>query len=315
LRCPYVPETTLWREAIHRQQQFCTELGLHGDNAPIKVQIDNQNTLVRVDNVQGGSHSIYVMEGGDVVSKSFRENKHWERRCVAAVVDQLIAVANKKDLPRSEVVFIDIGANLGTFSVAVAAAGFKVFAFEPMETNIAAIRYSLCANKHFINNVALIETGLGKEYQTCGLFSGNDNVGDGFVSCDANFDISLRNISKRQDLIVRRLDDLLDDSVIDSLKTRVAALKIDVEGFEPLVFEGAKKFLDVVHPEYLMTEVNTNNPDKVKAYLEYMSSWYEVHENAFNGPILDLSTLKSPSQGGRKFEISPFNLYLVAKPV
>jgi FkbM family methyltransferase len=258
------------------------------------------------------------MEGDDVVSKSFRLTKHWEKREVTAVVEQLIKTADKKGVSRSEVVFIDIGANLGTFTMPVAAAGFKVYAFEPMETNIAAIRHSLCANTQMINSVALIETGLGNEFQTCGLYSGNNNLGDGFVNCDPNFNVDAaalakRNLAKRQDLIVRRLDDLLDQSVIDSLKTKVAVLKIDVEGFEPLVFQGAKKFLDVVRPEFLMTEVNTNNPVGVKSYLEYMSAWYEVRENSFNGPILDFSTLKPVAQGGRNFTVNIFNLYLVAK--
>ncbi|KAL4526841.1 hypothetical protein Ndes2526A_g01269 [Nannochloris sp. 'desiccata'] len=321
LRCPYVLEISLWQDAITRQQQFCTQLeSLHGDSVPSKVQLDDQKALIRLDNVQGGSHSIYVMEGDDVVSRAFRETNHWEKREVAAVVEQLITVADRKGVSRSEVVFIDIGANLGTFTMAAAAAGFKVYAFEPMETNIAAIRHSICANKQFLNNVALIETGLGNEFQTCGLYSGDANVGDGFVNCDPSFRIDAevhakRNISKRQDLIVRRLDDLLGSSVMDSLKARVAVLKIDVEGFEPLVFEGAKKFLDVVHPEFLMTEVNVDNPIKVKQYMEYMSRWYDVHEEAFTGPILDLSTLQDPAQGGRRFAVNIFNLYLAAKSI
>jgi hypothetical protein len=53
---------------------------------------------------------------------------------VNAGVDQLIETAEIKELERSEVVFIDIGAILGTFTIAAAAAGFKVYAFEPMET-------------------------------------------------------------------------------------------------------------------------------------------------------------------------------------
>ena len=62
----------------------------------------------------------------------------------------------RTQFPRSEIVLIDIGANLGTFSLAAAAMGFSVYAFEPMLTNIRAVRQSLCANK-FNDRVALIE--------------------------------------------------------------------------------------------------------------------------------------------------------------
>lgn len=47
-------------------------------------------------------------------------------------------------LPPSEVYFIDVGANLGSFTLAVAAHGFRVLAFEAMYSNAMALSLALC---------------------------------------------------------------------------------------------------------------------------------------------------------------------------
>ena len=62
----------------------------------------------------------------------------------------------RTQFPRSEIVLIDIGANLGTFALAAAANGFSVYAFEPMLTNIRAVRQSICANG-FTDRITIVE--------------------------------------------------------------------------------------------------------------------------------------------------------------
>ncbi len=59
-------------------------------------------------------------------------------------------------LKNEEVYFLDIGANIGTFSIAVAAHGFSVIAFEAMFSNQQAIRLSICANPGMEERVELI---------------------------------------------------------------------------------------------------------------------------------------------------------------
>jgi hypothetical protein len=44
------------------------------------------------------------------------------------------------------VIFLDVGANVGTFALPVAAHGFRVIAYEAMFSNQLALRLSLCAN-------------------------------------------------------------------------------------------------------------------------------------------------------------------------
>ena len=87
------------------------------------------------------------------------------------------------NLPRSDVYFVDIGANLGAFTLGVAAAGFQVIAVEAMSVNQFALSMSLCANVAMAESVTLIPVALGKEAAQCTVFSAVHNVLDGTIRC------------------------------------------------------------------------------------------------------------------------------------
>ena len=75
---------------------------------------------------------------------------------------------------------------------------------------------------------------------------------------------------KRQDLNIAVLDQLLD-SVLPTLVGRVAIIKIDVEGFEPFVFQGGEKLLNIVHPPAILTEVSAQTKGGTRSYIEHVS--------------------------------------------
>ena len=67
---------------------------------------------------------------------------------------------------------MDIGANIGWYTLAAASNGFKVKAYEPFEQNTFAIKYAKCLNKPEISdNIELNEHALGAENKMCKLYS------------------------------------------------------------------------------------------------------------------------------------------------
>ena len=87
---------------------------------------------------------------------------------------------------------VDIGANVGWFSLNGAAAGGRVVAFEAMPSNIALLRRSFCANPWLAERIALFGTGLGSKRATCGIISGTTNKGDGHTVCSDDIEEELR---------------------------------------------------------------------------------------------------------------------------
>jgi len=80
--------------------------------------------------------------------------------------------------------FVDIGANVGWFTLVMASAGHRVISIEPLQHNELSLRFSLCRNPGFTSRVRLYPVALGAEVdQQCVVYSENRNVGDGHVLC------------------------------------------------------------------------------------------------------------------------------------
>ena len=123
--------------------------------------------------------------------------------------------------------FIDVGANIGAYSILAASQiGCKTIAFEPSEKNYSILQANLHLNnlQEFIeiHNFALGEKNETKTIGTKGALTYITN----------NQDLDLQKIE------IQRLDDFAEYAQI---------IKIDVEGFEEFVLKGAEQVLN--HPD------------------------------------------------------------------
>ena len=123
--------------------------------------------------------------------------------------------------------FIDVGANIGAYSILAASKiGCKTIAFEPSEKNYSILQANLHLNnlQEFIeiHNFALGEKNETKTIGTKGALT--------YITNNQNLDL--------QKIEIQRLDDFAEYAQI---------IKIDVEGFEEFVLRGAKQVLN--HPD------------------------------------------------------------------
>ncbi|PNH12353.1 hypothetical protein TSOC_000719, partial [Tetrabaena socialis] len=118
------------------------------------------------------------------------------------------------DHPHPPPLFVDVGANVGWFSVNVAARGYRVAAFEGMATNVALVRASVCASPGLSDRLRLYAFGLGATDDTCYLFSDVNNRGDGITLCGVASEAEAaakvrRGYALRGRLPIHRLDAVL----------------------------------------------------------------------------------------------------------
>jgi len=177
---------------------------------------------------------------------------------------------------------LDIGGNIGYFTLAFAQAGWKVTTFEPMAKNLALIRASLCRNPQLAARVHVNWFGLGTTSKQCRMMVPKDNIGDGFASCkDDKRDINRpeSEFVDRGPLNIRRLDEVLLEQGI----SRVDLVKIDVEGYEAQVFAGAPDFLDQYRPRLIKSEVwsgMVGNITGVDFLDKFKAAGYKVFKDA-----------------------------------
>ncbi|GAB4814954.1 hypothetical protein N2152v2_002000 [Parachlorella kessleri] len=225
--------------------------------------------------------SLYAYHSNDTVSQEILQSGSWELQLIEGVLNQLYRFAEEKGLAPKDVYFVDVGGNIGTFSLSVAAHGFSVLTFEAMFANAQTIRHSICANPGMEERVTLVNKGLGKEPGKCVIYSGANNRGNGFLRCGADAEKLHPGMQgvKRGELEIVRLDDYLQGR-FPALTGRVGAMKIDVEGFEGLVTEGALEFFKQVRPPYVVSECHDKmmeiaqggDPSAQKQYLAKMAS-------------------------------------------
>lgn len=123
----------------------------------------------------------------------------------------------------------DIGANQGFFSFYIAALGLDVHSFEIDSKNFEALQHGVLYNTPEIaNHVNLYKMGMSHKDARMGMAGGGYT---GFLKEDPNGDI----LSLTMDCFASHRSDLFEKDI--------SFVKIDVEGFEIGVLEGAKQSL------------------------------------------------------------------------
>ncbi|MBV5302722.1 MAG: FkbM family methyltransferase [Chlorobium sp.] len=145
-------------------------------------------------------------------------------------------------------VVIDVGANIGSFSLKLAHSVFKmaihgvrIFSFEPNPYIFKSFGENLLKNKKISSFIISEEIALGSKNETITLLLDQKNSGSSKV------------ISSPDVECIKVHCTTIDTFISANNLQRLDFLKIDVEGYEPFVIDGAletiKKFKPVIYCE------------------------------------------------------------------
>jgi FkbM family methyltransferase len=187
----------------------------------INIKLDSLESQIYV--INNRSEKIYITSGHRTSRfiKGFKNasERSWRRYGIPELVNQ------------EEIrTVIDVGANIGEFSYAAKIHGaLQVFAFEPDPIAF----YCLQKNVNSFNEIHLFKTAIS-----------NENKIQNFYISSKTADSSLlkpTNIESTIEIETKLLDDY-----IDIFPKQVDLLKIEAEGFEPEILNGALKLLNRV---------------------------------------------------------------------
>jgi FkbM family methyltransferase len=162
---------------------------------------------------------------------------------------------------RAEDTFVDVGANVGVYTIlAAGVAGSQVLSFEPIPSTFFNLKRNVTYN-NLQDKVELYNLGVGDKEETLVFSNTMDAVNR--VIIDPNFQGSTSRIS------VNSLDNILTER-------KISFLKIDVEGFEANVINGASKTLERSELKVIIMETNG------------LSDGYEHGQNYLHNKLLSL---------------------------
>ena len=206
--------------------------------------------------------------------------------------DEGVILLLKRFLP-PDGVFIDVGANIGTFTLVAARRAVKgqVHAFEPSAHHFARLAHNVALND--FKNVTLNRKGLYDQPGEAVLFlpsqTGEMN-NSGAASLYTSGLEETRQVSEAVSLI--RLDDYVREKSIG----RVDIIKIDIEGAELKALEGARETIARFRPLVFM-ELDLDNlgraersPEEVLQYWKSLN--YEVSIILVTGETVPVTSPK-----------------------
>ena len=224
----------------------------------------------------------------EYISNFYRKNNYWEKY----VTEVLIELFKKYG---STHIFIDIGANIGYFSLLAASYGVETHAFEPIKENLKLFRSSIDKN-NYNHLIKVYDFALSDNDIPIQMNISYDNMG---LSSTRVFP----DINYTEKVNTKTFDQVFEYNMIPMI------VKIDVEHMEDKVLYGMSKLLKyVTHIIIEISEVNKHVLDFLKknGFNEVINIGFDEEEAKgidFNSTHLDMVKYES------KIDMLNFNDY------
>lgn len=167
-------------------------------------------------------------------------------------------------------VVIDVGANIGYYTILLAdkiGPSGKVYAFEPDSKNFEILEKNIEINK--LSNVILVKAALSSQKGVKKLYKSAENYGDHRM-------FGKEKKRENEEVKTVKLDDFLKNK-----EKKVDFLKIDTQGWEPAVFDGAKEIVEKNKP-IIFFEYSPKSYQAAKLDGDRMIYWLEnIYKNIF----------------------------------
>lgn len=210
------------------------------------------------------SYTLYGASNNDHIFKKINDSNCFYELDLLEYIRSLKLSSDEK----VERIGIDIGANIGNHSVFFATQVVDyVLAFEPNPAVLPILKENLTEN---VNNCSVFEVGLG------------DKPGYAEVSiplgCEDNVGMAMLSESASGTLEIKTLDNVLLEWADKNKVFTISFLKIDVEGMEPSVLQGALETIEKYKPHLFVEAPSSDELAKILKILspmgyEKLSRW------------------------------------------
>ncbi|GFO40765.1 hypothetical protein PoB_006727000 [Plakobranchus ocellatus] len=199
---------------------------------------------------------IHDPEKDKIISAYLKRHSEWERENIQALYYAHLA--------HPDMMLVDLGCNLGVFTLQAAYMGMQVLAVDAMMSSLKLLQKSL-----FINglscHVTIVNNALYRERMTMRLSLDPINVGGSRV---------VELLASREDKITQKnlINAICLDDLLPLVKGREVFLKMDIEASEDAVLECADQFFKEVNVKVFLLEwlYFRNQEDKARAIVSFL---------------------------------------------
>ena len=238
----------------------------------LKTRLFERDTCVSTRLVPSFMICVYEKSRDIFVSDGILTTGSWEPH-ISVLIKNLLQVHSKNDI-----VFVDVGANLGIHGLYAAKLGYKVWAIEPQTDNLVKIFRSALISG-LMDRIKFVQNGVGKQRRNASMNVNLSNNGGSFVEVsnskirtnEDDFRGYEYGVDMNMDHAEVSLEIILLRDILEDIKTHTnqkptgVVMKIDIEQFECRAFLGS--------PELLRHAKNQTSPDKTLPILAIIMEW------------------------------------------
>lgn len=180
---------------------------------------------------------VYTKAEDKYISKQIVETGFWEK--------DLVQMAEKVLESDPYLAVLDLGCNIGVFTITAAVNGHTVIGVDPNQKNLRLLSKSLCLGKIY-TNVTLIWNAVSNNRSLVVLHDAKGNVGGTSVKNVNELDEDIPDDHKAYAILLDDLCNFFDNSPI--------FIKMDIEGSEYNALQGGKRFLEKKNVKYILME-------------------------------------------------------------
>lgn len=238
---------------------------------------------------------------------SYQKGIYYEKELSQRIMDVFDNITSHKN-PNRETIMLDVGGNLGWFSLLAAAHGAsKVYMFEPNPANLVRFCESLQLNDwlhddHSQDFIFPIAKGVSNEVGKMKFYRVVENNPGTFSFSETRL---IRNSKEMKEAFLNQNTTAIEERVLGEIevisldafaesmgwfetKPMIAFFKLDVEGLEPQIVHGGKKLFELGLVEFFSIEikpVQTLQRDKRDIIKIMINNGYELYmHGAYLGP-------------------------------
>ena len=215
---------------------------------------------------------VYQKSRDIFVSDGILRTGSWEPH-ISVLIKSLLQVHSKSDI-----VFVDVGANLGIHGLYAAKLGYKVWAIEPQPDNLVKMFRSALMSG-LIDRIKFVQNGVGEQRRNASMNINLNNNGGSFVEVSNSkirtneddlrgyeYEVDMNMDYRGVSLEIILLSDIFQDiKSHTNHKPKGVVMKMDIEQFECRSFLGS--------PELLRHAKNQTSSDETLPILAIIMEW------------------------------------------
>ena len=237
-----------------KQNYFCDNIRYE-----FNKEIEETISLFNV-SLNGTNFELFLYKDLDYLSNIIRSKKFYDDVGTLYMLKALEYYKDKNNYKNEDLIIIDIGANIGWYTIFFGIHNYSVLSFEPYPENYYVLKKNYCRNiKNIIeentNNltITLINRAIYPTEATCGYYQDIKNSKKDLVICDLRKEDNFNIDYMKMDLV--NSTNLADFIPIINHK-KIALLRLDLEFEGENAIKSGIKLITKYHIPYIFIEFN-----------------------------------------------------------